>query len=203
VRLVIGAFTTLSEAEAATQALLDAGHRDAAIAAYGRTGGGRLLLAGRVPVQPVGDPARLVSRAERARAWAAVGAVIGIFVALALLGAAHVTSAGLFWELPNYAYASGWPAWGAFVLMLSLIGAGLAALARRTDGLPHDLAYRYGMRLDQGDTVVAVKTNPGSEARAAQELLGLQGAVFSDVTRGAVEPRDPVLPTPTLAPSQN
>jgi hypothetical protein len=79
----------------------------------------------------------------------------------------------------------------------------LGALARRTDGLPHDLAYRYGVRLDQGDTVVAVRTAPGSDARAAQELLGLQGAVFSDVTRGAVEPLGAAMAPATLAPSQN
>jgi hypothetical protein len=199
--LVIGAFTTLSEAESAAQSLIQAGHREDAISAYGRIGGGRLLLAGRVPVQPVGDPARLVSRAERARAWAAVGGVAGLVVALVALGAAGIAGIEPFGDLPRY--TRGWPASMVFVVLTAALGAALGALARRTDGLPHDLAYRYGVRLDQGDTVIAVRTAPGSEARAAQELLGVQGAVFSDVTRGAVEPLGPVLPPPALAPSQN
>ena len=107
--------------------------------------------------------------------------------------------------VPAYAAAAatGLPAQTLLVVACVVLGAVVGALARRTDGLPHDLAYRYGVRLDQGDTVVAVRTAPGSEARAAQELLGVQGAVFSDVTRGAVEPLDPVLPAPALAPSQN
>ncbi|HET7769908.1 MAG TPA: hypothetical protein VFN74_14120, partial [Chloroflexota bacterium] len=63
---------------------------------------------------------------------------------------------------------------------------------------------RYGMRLDQGDTVLSVRTAPGSAARAAQEILGMHGAVFAHVTRGYVGARDVVDPTPEIqAPSVN
>ncbi|HEU5314620.1 MAG TPA: hypothetical protein VFX49_00800, partial [Chloroflexota bacterium] len=106
----------------------------------------------------------------------------------------------LRWTLPPL---GGWP---LVILALALVtgaGGGLAALAHRTDGLPHELAVRYGMRLDQGDTVVSVKTAPGGEARAAQELFGLHGAVFAHVTRGNVEPLDAPPPGVSLAPSRN
>lgn len=201
VRLVIGAFPTLSEAESAAQALLQVGHREDAIAAFGRIGGGRLRLAGSIPVQPVGDPARLVSRAERARVWAGVGAITGLALAVLLLATAGAMEIEPFGSLSPY--LAGWTSSMGFMVLLAAVGAVLGALARRTDGLPHDLAYRYGVRLDQGDTLIAVRTAPGAEARAVQELLGVQGAVFSDVTRGAVEPLGPIAPPPALAPSQN
>jgi hypothetical protein len=186
VRLVIGAFATLSEAEAAARALLEAGHRPDVISAHGRIGGGRVLLADRVALQAVGDPARLVSRAERARAWAAVGAVVGAaFAALALFIA---PSFGV--DLLAAAPLSGVPAVVLALIVAAALGAALGALARRTDGLPHEHASRYGVRLDQGDTVLSVRTAPGGEARAAQELLGMHGAVFAHVTRGRVEPLD-------------
>jgi hypothetical protein len=200
-KLVIGAFPTLSEAESATRALMDAGHDQDAIEAYGRIGGGKLLLAGRVPVRPVGEPARLVSRAERARTWAAVGAVAGLVVATAALVISRLTGFDLLAGMPPV--LAGWPGTALVLLMAAVVVGGLAALARRTDGLPHDLAFRYGVRLDQGDTVVAVRTFSGDETRAAQELLGIHGAVYAHATRGTVEPLGALPPGVTLQPSQN
>ena len=189
-RLVIGAFATLSEAEAAVRALVDAGHRPEEITAHGRVGGGRVLLADRVPVRAVGDPARLVSRAERARAWAAVGAIGGaVLCAVALFISMNAGIDALGWAPPML---TGWPATVLMLAVAAALGGGLAALARRTDGLPHELANRYGIRLDQGDTVLSVRTAAGSEARAAQEILGMHGAIFAHVTRGYVAPRDPI-----------
>jgi hypothetical protein len=199
-RLVIGAFTTLSEAENATRALLEAGHEHEALSAYGRVGGGKLLLANLVPVHPVGDPARLVSRAERARAWAAVGAIAGAILAAIVIGGARLGGVDL---LEALAPLSGGQAIGVVLVAAAVIGAALGALTRRTDGLPHDLAFRYGVRLDQGDTVLCVRAAPGNETRAAQELLGVHGAIFAHATRGTVEPRDVVPPDLSLAPSQN
>ena len=201
-RLVVGAFATLSEAESAARALVEAGHRPEQIAAHSRVGGGRVLLIDRIPVQAVGDPARLVSRAERARAWAAVGAIGGVLIAaLARLAAPWTGVDPLAWAQPPIA------SWQVTLLTFALaatLGGGLAALARRTDGLPHELANRYGVRLDQGDTVLSVKTAPGSAARAAQEILGMHGALFAHVTRGYVGPRDIVEPAPEIqAPSVN
>ena len=198
-KLVVGAFTTLSEAEGLARALLDAGHRQEQVVAHGRVGGGRLLLAGRVPVFAVGDPARLVSRAERARAWASVGAGAAAALAIAALLIARLFGRNpLAWHV---AVLSGWPLLVATVLLVALIGGALAGLAHQTDGLPHELAVRYGMRLDQGDTVVSVRTHPGSEARAAQELFGVHGAIIAHVTRGHVEPLD--VPEPAAEPSRN
>ena len=199
-RLVIGAFATLSEAEAAARALLEAGHRPESISAHGRIGGGRVRLAERIALRPVGDPARLVSRAERARAWAAIGAIGGaLFAALAL-----VLSQSLGYDALSSSPFSGWFGVTLVLLIAAVLGGGLAALARRTDGLPHEHANRYGVRLDQGDTVISVRTAPGSEARAAQEILGMHGAVFAHVTRGAVEPRDAPESAPEIqAPSVN
>ncbi len=198
-KLVVGAFTTLSEAEGVARALLDAGHRQEQIAAHGRVGGGRLLLAGRVPVFAVGDPARLVSRAERARAWASVGAAVAAVIAIAALLIARIAGRNpLAWHV---ALVSGWPLVVLAVLLAASIGGVLAGLAHQTDGLPHELAVRYGMRLDQGDTVVSVRTAPGGEARAAQELFGLHGAIIAHVTRGHVEPLD--VPEPAADPSRN
>lgn len=200
-RLVIGAFTTLSEAESAARGLLDLGHDQERISAYGRAGGGRLLLAGRIAVHPVGDPARLVSRAERARAFAAVGAVTGAALAAAGLGVARLLGVDpLAIASP---YLIGWTAFTAALVLSALAGAGLFALARRTDGLPHELAYRYGVRLDQGDTVIAIRTAPGAETHAAQELLGMHGAVIAHATRGAVEPLGAAPAGVSLAPSSN
>jgi hypothetical protein len=201
VRLVVGAFSTLSEAEAAARALLDAGHSQELIAAYGRVGGGRLLLAGRVPLFAVGDPARLVSRAERARAWAAVGAAAALVLGIGAIVLARLLGHDVLrWSVPPLA---GWPLIVVGLALVTIAGGGLAALAHRTDGLPHELAVRYGMRLDQGDTVISVRTAPGGEARAAQEIFGLNGAVFAHVTRGNVEPLDAPPPGVTLAPSPN
>ena len=190
---MIGAFATLSEAEAAARALLEAGHRPESISAHGRVGGGRLLLAGRVPVQEVGDPARLVSRAERARAWAVVGALAGVLLAALSLSIASATGSDPLAAMP--VGLDGVPAVTVTLLLAAVIGGVLGALARRTDGLPHEHASRYGLRLDQGDTVLSVRTAPGSEARAAQELLGMHGAVFAHLTRGAVEPLDAIEPS--------
>jgi|GEM_PF-2980665 len=200
-RLVIGAFTTLSEAEEAVRALLETGHDQQAITAHGRSGGGRLLLAARVAVHPVGDPARLVSRAERARAWAAAGAVIGLVLAAVALGAGSFV--GVDVAAPLRTALGSWYSNLAVLLLGTLVGGAVAALARRTDGLPHDLAFRYGVRLDQGDTVVSVRTAPGDQTRAAQELLGIHGAVFAHVTRGAVEPLGLPPPGVTNAPGRN
>ena len=201
-RLVIGAFATLSEAETAARALVEAGHKPEEISAHSRIGGGRLLLLNRIPVQPVGDPARLVSRAERARAWAAVGAVGGALLgALSLAAVQWSGSDALAWAQPPLA---GWPAVVLTLFVAATLGGSLAALARRTDGLPHELANRYGVRLDQGDTVLSVRTTPGSAARGAQEILGMHGAVFAHVTRGYVGPRDVIEPAPEIqAPSVN
>ena len=199
-RLVIGAFATLSEAEAAARALLEAGHPAGAISAHGRIGGGRLLLANEIALRPVGDPARLVSRAERARAWATVGAVAGALLAAIALGVART----LGYDALAWAPISGGPAVALTLLVAAFLGGGLAALARRTDGLPHEHANRYGVRLDQGDTVLSLRTAPGSEANAAQEIMGMHGAVFAHVTCGAVEPLDAPEPAPEIqAPSVN
>lgn len=199
---MIGAFATLSEAETAVRALLEQGHHPESIRAHGRAGGGRLVLAGRVPVHAVGDPARLVSRAERARAWAVVGALAGFLIgAIALSIASAVGKDPLASMSPAL---EGVPAVVVTLLLAAVIGGGLGALARRTDGLPHEHASRYGLRLDQGDTVLSLRTAPGSEARAAQELLGMHGAVFAHVTRGAVEPLDAIEPGAEIqAPSVN
>ena len=201
--LAIAAFTTLEEAERATRALLDAGFDSSALTALARVGGGRHLLAGRVAVRPVGDPALLVNRTQRAGAWAVAGALAG-----ALLAAVAV------FLLPWLGYdplaAVRPPAYDsllsvAVVLLGAALAAGLGALFSQSRGLPHDLAFRYSVRLDQGDTVIAVATPSPRQARAAQETLAMNGAIQAHVTRGTLEAvGEPEAPLPTdLAPSEN
>jgi hypothetical protein len=200
VPLVIGAFTALGEAEAATRALLDEGWAPERIAATARVGGGRYLLADRVPVRPVGEPARLTNRAERTGASAVAGAVLGAILtllALLLLPALGVDPLG-----PLRGVLSTGLARIVVVLCGAAVGGGMGALLRRSRGLPHELAVRYAVRLDQGDTVLAVRAPTALEARAAQESMATHGAILAHVTAGTLEPlgEPPPLPTPAGAP---
>lgn len=205
--LVIGAFTTLGEAERATQALLDDGLPPTSISAAGRAGGGRLLLADQVAVLPVGDPARLVNRAERIGASALLGAIVGgLLTALALFLLPQLLSpaAGdpLFLLVPTVLreVLTNGVASVLEVLFGAALGAATGALRRRTRGLPHDLAVRYAMRLDQGDTVVAVRVGTTAEARAAQETMAMQGAIQAHVVNaGTLETRGEPLPPAGVA----
>jgi hypothetical protein len=199
VSLVIGAFSTLAEAEKAAEALLHAGLPESAISAVARSGAGRLMLAGRVPVAGVGEPVRLANRTERIGASALLGAVAGALVtALALFLLSQL-------GLDPFAPARGWlpaalvPA--IEVILGALVAAGVGALLRRTQGLPHELAIRYAMRLDQGDTVIAVRRANGADARSVQELLASNGAILAHVTDGTLEPLGEP-PTPSVATSQ-
>ena len=183
--LVIGAFTTLAEAEAATYALLQAGFDAAAISALARTGGGRMQLAKQVAVGRVGQPSRLLNRTERRGAWAVVGALAGAlatFVALLVL-----PRLGLDPLAPLRPYILP----PLLTLCAILVGAaacgGIGALVTGSRGLVEDLAMRYGVRLDQGDTVLGVATRSIARARAAQETLALHGAILAHVTRGSLE----------------
>jgi hypothetical protein len=186
VALVMGAFTTLGEAERTTHMLLADGVPPTAISATSRSGGGRLLLADRVPVHAVGEPARLVNRTERIGASALIGGVAGaLLTVLALFLLPLVGIDPMF-------LARGFLSSGMVivleVLLGALVAATVAALLRRTRGLPHDLAVRYAMRLDQGDTVLAVQTASAAEARAAQETMAMNGALLAHVTAGTLEP---------------
>lgn len=191
--LVIGAFTTLSEAEQAVRALLDDGLAPEAISAVGRAGGGRLLLAGRVAVLPVGEPARLVNRTERISVSALIGAIGGgLLTALAVflvpqllpeMGADPLAPVAVRDLVPSGMVSA------LEVLVGAALGATAGALLQRTRGLPHDLAMRYALRLDQGDTIVAVRVGAAGEARAAQETMAMQGAIQAHVvTAGTLEP---------------
>jgi hypothetical protein len=182
--VVIGAFTTLGEAERATGALLESGFAPAAMTALARTGGGRLLLAGRVAVHRVGEPAQLVNRTQQQGAAAIAAGLAGGIVAFV----AVVILPRLGAQIPVLSD----PAWGtapavlALILGAALVCGALGALLRGLTGLPNDLAVRYGVFLDQGDTVLAVATTAGAQARAARETMALHGAVQTHVTRGTL-----------------
>jgi hypothetical protein len=199
--LVIGAFATLGEAERSTRALLEDGVAPASMTAAARAGGGRLLLADRVPVHAVGEPARLVNRTERIGASALIGAVAGaLLTALALF---LLPLAGIDPMAPARGFLSGGMVTVLEVLLGALVAAGVGALLRRTRGIPHDLAMRYAMRLDQGDTVLAVRAASAAEARAVQESMAMHGALLAHVTTGTLEPIGEPLTPVGVAASQN
>ena len=154
--LVMGAFTTLGEAERTTLTLLEDGVAPTAITATARSGGGRLLLAARVPVHAVGEPARLANCTERVGASALIGGVAGAL--LTVLALVLLPAVGIDPMFLARGFLSNGMVFVLEVLLGALVAAGVAALLRRTRGLPHDLAVRYAMRLDQGDTVLAVQT---------------------------------------------
>ena len=199
--LVLGAFAALGEAESATRALLADGFTPSAISAVARAGGGRLLLADRVPVQSVGEPARVVNRTERIGASALLGAIAG-----AVLTALLLYFMPLFGVDPMALARGVLP--GAMITVLEVVlgacvAAAVGALLRRTRGVTHELAVRYAMRLDQGDTVLAVQAASAGEARAAQETMGMHGALLAHVTTGTLEPIGEPLTPVSVAASQN
>jgi hypothetical protein len=185
VPLVIAAFETLSEAEAAVESVLDTGFRADVIRAAGRAGGGRLLLAGRVAVQPVGQPAKLADRAERAGGAALLGAVVGAVVAAGGALLLRLLNADPLAPLRG-ALSGPLLFWGAIVLC-ALLGAAVGVGALRSSGLPHDLALRYSRRLEDGDVVLGVTTADSRQARSVQESLAIHGATLTHVTRGEME----------------
>ena len=199
--LVIGAFTTLNEADRAARALLDAGHDQAAIVALARVGGGRLRLAGGVPVGPVGEPARLLSRAERTGAAALIGgAAAGLAAACVLLLLPLVGVDPQRWLLPALPAPA---AFAAAVAAAAGLGGIVAAFARPARGLPHDLAFRYALRLDEGDTVLGITAASPAVARAIRETLAINGAILAHVTRGTLEAAGQPAAAVSLAPSRN
>jgi hypothetical protein len=183
--LAIAAFATLSEAERAARALLDAGFAAPTLTAVSQTGGGRVRLAGEVPVQAAASPARLANRTERAGAGAIAGMVFG--------AAGTAAAALLFRQLGldplamARAFLSPVVLTGASIVAGSLLLGAAGALARRGSGLPHELALRYARRLDVGDTIIAVATGDPRHAQAARETMAVAGAVLVDVTRGSLE----------------
>ncbi|MBI3973096.1 MAG: hypothetical protein HY332_17605 [Chloroflexi bacterium] len=184
VPLVLAAFTTIAEADRATGALLESGFPAEAIAAVSQFGGGRVVLGRHVTVQAAGKPARLLDRSELAGGAALAGGFVGF-----ALGAA------LAWLLPGYGVdplaplAEVLPVSRLLVaLAVALALAGLAALMRRSAGLPRGLAVSYALRLEQGDVVLGVQTATGREARAAEETLAIHGAHVTHITRGTLEP---------------
>lgn len=195
-QLVIGSFVTIFEAEQTTRALLEAGHNPDSISAFGQVGAGRLLLAGKVGVQPVGDPARLVSRGDRLSQVMIAGALIGIVIAAVVLFAAAFWG----WEPQSEVIPGlqGWAARGVVVVLAALLGGLINAAVRGRGGLPNNLASRYGSRLRHGDTVIGVRVPKVDQARAAQAILEEHGAVFAHLVSGTIEPIDPVDP-PSLA----
>src|SRR5919198_3437758 len=134
--LVIGAFTTLAEAERAARALLDAGFAAERMTAVARLGSGRLRLAERIAVHPVAEPARLVNRTERAGRSALLGGALGALLAAAMV--VLLLRMGVEPLAPLLLAGA--------VLLGGACAGGLAALARRGTGLPHDLAFRYSLR---------------------------------------------------------
>jgi hypothetical protein len=199
--LAIGAFPTLAEAEQVVRRLLDDGFSPPGVSAVARTGGGRVLLADQIPVLPVGEPARLVNRTERIGAAAILGAIAGAIlmtVALSLLPSLGLDPMALARGIipPGVVRA-------IEVLLGTIVAACLGALLRRTRGLSHDLAVRYAMRLDQGDTLLAVRTASAGEARSAQETMAMHGAILAHVTSGTLEPRGEPLAPVGVAASQN
>jgi hypothetical protein len=200
-RLVVGAFSTLVEAERATNALLDSGFAPDALTAASRAGGGRLLLVGRVAVHPIAQPATLADRTERAGAGAMVGTIGGAVVVVAAL-----------WLLPRFGAD---PAavlqqmvppvvfYLAAALAGGLAGGLLGALSRWRRGLPHDLALRYAQRLEQGDTVLGITTASLQQAYAARETMTIHGALLAHITRGTLEASAEPAEPAGLPPSPN
>jgi hypothetical protein len=202
--LVIGAFTTLNEADRAARALLDAGHDQAAMVALARVGGGRLRLAGGVPVGPVGEPARLLSRAERTGAAALIGgAAAGLAAACVLLLLPLVGVDPQRWLLPALPALPAPAAFAAAVAAAAGLGGIVAAFARPARGLPHDLAFRYALRLDEGDTVLGITAASPAAARSIRETLAINGAILAHVTRGTLEAAGQPAAAVSLAPSRN
>jgi hypothetical protein len=199
-RLVIAAFTTLDEADRAAAALLEAGFDQQALAAVGQAGGGRLLLAGRVPVHWPGDPPQLLDRSERATGSAIVAA-LGVLAAVALV----------LWLGPRLGVplgalgAAGTPLWprAAVAMGLAALGGLLAALARSGRGLPHPLVVTYGRRLELGDTILGVRVGGASQAASARETLAMHGAILAQTTRGTLEPAFPAETAPFATPSRS
>jgi hypothetical protein len=191
---VVGAFTTLMEAERASGALLEAGHAPDSMRALARVGGGRVLLSGRVAVHPAGEPARLLDQSER-RGAAGVGG--GLVVALLVAGALWLLPATgadpLAWSAGRLARPL---AFAAAVALGAVLGAAAAARLRPSRGLPHELAFRYGVRLDEGDTVLGVSCRSAAEARSVQETMAIHGATLTHVTSGTLETADVPSPTP-------
>jgi hypothetical protein len=197
VPLVIAAFETLSEAEAAVRSVLEAGYHADAMRAAGRAGGGRLLLAGRVAVQSVAEPAKLADRAERASGAALLGTALGALIAL--LVAAALRLAGADPLAPLRGNLAGPLLVPAAAVVCAALGAAIGAAAVRSAGLPHNLALRYARRLDNGDLVLAVRTDGSRQARSVEESLTICGATLAHVTRGELETLGetaPPVPTP-------
>jgi hypothetical protein len=190
VLLVLGAFTTISEAAQATRVVLETGYPAGRATAYGKAGAGRLLLAGKVALRPVGDPARLVTRSERLSLAAISGALVGLLFAGIVLAVTSVAG------MEPVRLARPWLQDSAAIALViaasATLGGALGALARGSGGLPQNLAFSYGMRLEQGDTVLVFPVAHRREAQATLELLTLQGAALAHVTSGTVEPVEPV-----------
>ena len=185
VPLVLAAFETVSEAERAVQSLLDAGFHADAIRAAARAGGGRLLLAGRVAVQPVAPAAQLADGDERALSAAFAGAVAAVVAAAAV--AFGLRLLGLD-PLATWAGAiSPRIALIGILVVCAALGAVGGAASRRATGLPHDLALRYARRLERGDVVIGVSAGSAQQARSIQETLAVGGASDCHVTRGVLE----------------
>ena len=189
VPLVVASFETLSEADGAVRAVLDSGYGASAIAAAGRAGGGRLLLAGRVGVQPVDQPAQLVDRGERGSS-AATSA--GIPAAVTVLIAALLFQARGIEPLPALqAYVYGPLLAAGAALSVGVALGVLAALSQAFVGLPHMLAVRLSRGLDRGDVALAVRVRSAREAQSVRETLTLSGASEVHVTRGYLKSRAP------------
>lgn len=199
--LAVGAFTTLNEADTAAKSLLDIGFHVAAVRAVSRTGGGRMRLAGQVPVMGIGEPAKLVNQTERVGLTALVAGLLGLLLAGVALFV--LPRMGLDVLAPLRVYLSGWQLTAAVLLGPALVLSGAGALIRRREGLPHDLAFRYSLRLDQGDTIIGVTATSAAEARSAQETLALHGAILAHVTHGTLEPEVSISTPVRLATSEN
>lgn len=193
---VVGAFTTLMEAERASGALLEAGHAPDSMRALARVGGGRVLLNGKVAVHPAGEPARVLDQSER-RGTAGVAG--GLAAALLVAGALWLLPATgadpLAWSTGRLARPL---AFAAVVVLGAVLGAAVASRLPPPSGLPHELAFRYGVRLDEGDTVLGVASASTAEARSVQETMAIHGATLTHVTKGTLETAD--VPNPVPAP---